>query len=65
MQAPLAKRPLWWSLWALVNDQDVLEVGTGLDDKERVPLVGKKREGGRKEAGARKLLAPDVGWGLG
>lgn len=32
-QAPLAKRLLWNSLSALVNDQDVLEVETGLDDK--------------------------------
>lgn len=37
-QAPLAKKTaLGNSLSALVNDQDVLEVETGLDDKEMVP----------------------------
>lgn len=36
------KSLLWHSLWALVNDQDVLEVETGLDDKEMVPCVGGK-----------------------
>ena len=38
LQVPLAKKTaLEYSLSALVNDQDVLEVETGLDDKEMVP----------------------------
>lgn len=43
-QAPLAKRLLWNSLSALVNDQDVLEVETGLDDKVNGALEREERE---------------------
>ena len=50
---PLAKkdRSLQGSLLALVNDQDVLEEETGLDDKEWCLWIeeGKERERGRED----------------
>jgi hypothetical protein len=45
MQAPLAKKTAMTSISALVNDQDVLEEGTGLDDKVDGALERRREEG--------------------
>jgi len=52
LQAPLAKKTAEF-FSAHVNDRDVLEVETGLDDKEMVPWEEKKEE---EETEARKFI---------